>query len=393
MGGICVCGPVSGSSPRGRGKPQRLTLSIYLLRLIPAWAGKTREAGSHEFDSQAHPRVGGENAGPSAAMINNRGSSPRGRGKLSTSARASARQRLIPAWAGKTSSSAANIWGLSAHPRVGGENLGDDDARRLEAGSSPRGRGKRAAQRRLFRGPGLIPAWAGKTAPSSVPSSWYSAHPRVGGENRVLRVTVIGLSRLIPAWAGKTGLFAPGLHGSAAHPRVGGENLATADSPSPCPGSSPRGRGKPLGLLYVVRRDRLIPAWAGKTARASGRAAALEAHPRVGGENDASSTTQTTGPGSSPRGRGKHLADVLTRITSRLIPAWAGKTGIRASMATKPGAHPRVGGENRVYRIQPNNATGSSPRGRGKRRGYYDASRAVGLIPAWAGKTRLPTYL
>ena len=46
-----------------------------------------------------------------------------------------------------------------------------------------------------------------------------------------------------------------------------------------------------------------------------------------------------------------------------------------------------MGGENGQLNLLSLIVTGSSPRGRGKRRWPYDASRALGLIPAWAGKT------
>ena len=71
--------------------------------------------------------------------------------------------------------------------------------------------------------------------------------------------------RLIPAWAGKTsGASQPG-GTNAAHPRVGGENRIINAIIDHAAGSSPRGRGKPY--LWASRNAdlRLIPAWAGKT--------------------------------------------------------------------------------------------------------------------------------
>ena len=51
----------SGSSPHGRGKPQVGDLSAARLRLIPAWAGKTRGSPRCACAWPAHPRMGGEN--------------------------------------------------------------------------------------------------------------------------------------------------------------------------------------------------------------------------------------------------------------------------------------------------------------------------------------------
>ena len=50
---------------------------------------------------------------------------------------------LIPAGAGKTWAAAAGHGLYPAHPRVGGENPAEGTDRELDAGSSPRGRGKR----------------------------------------------------------------------------------------------------------------------------------------------------------------------------------------------------------------------------------------------------------
>ena len=132
---------------------------------------------------------------------------------------------------------------------------------------------------------------------------------------------------------------------------------------------------------------RLIPAWAGKTRPSSRRRTAPTAHPRVGGENDDRECHCEGGGGSSPRGRGKPrgLEDDDTGL--RLIPAWAGKTYERKTGQPITAAHPRVGGENRVFRVTVIGLSGSSPRGRGKRSGVSRSRLMRGLIPAWAGKT------
>ena len=91
---------------------------------------------------QAHPRVGGENPQRRQERALVAGSSPRGRGKLSWAITAFFLQGLIPAWAGKTWSSASRRRTQRAHPRVGGENRTPPGLRRPRIGSSPRGRGK-----------------------------------------------------------------------------------------------------------------------------------------------------------------------------------------------------------------------------------------------------------
>ena len=75
---------------------------LAILRLIPAWAGKTPGYRSCFHTTTAHPRVGGENEAAIQAGADTAGSSPRGRGKLKDWSRGDSDLRLIPAWAGKT---------------------------------------------------------------------------------------------------------------------------------------------------------------------------------------------------------------------------------------------------------------------------------------------------
>ena len=153
----------------------------------------------------------------------------------------------------------------------------------------------------------LIPARAGKTSVHQSPRTAPTAHPRAGGENgylSVFRVTGLGSS---PRGRGKPSRRSVSADRVTAHPRAGGENRPVPSLPDPRVGSSPRGRGKLLDPIRINPRKRLIPARAGKTARAvlgrSGRAA----HPRAGGENVMRNEPHPRQRGSSPRGRGKHF--------------------------------------------------------------------------------------
>ena len=221
---LSVMGPLPGSSPRGRGKRVSVFSVIVGLRLIPAWAGKTKDGAGVTSTPRAHPRVGGENDGntmPLGALIG-----------------------LIPAWAGKTCVTMRIGHVRTAHPRVGGEN-GLPQYRSVPGtGSSPRGRGKLVGGQLVGRDPGLIPAWAGKTTmpPWSLTRRW--AHPRVGGENQ-----------------------------------RGGAQCGSWE------GSSPRGRGKRARPARRENMRGLIPAWAGKTHHPDRVGNERWAHPRVGGEN------------------------------------------------------------------------------------------------------------
>ena len=213
---------------------------------------------------KAHPRVCGENTQPTAATCTARGSSPRVRGKLDGAAPSFAPVRLIPACAGKTRVSPSVRTAATAHPRVCGENCIWIGAPESIEGSSPRVRGKRQSQSVTCFGYGLIPACAGKTfvTCSRVCSTW--AHPRVCGENlpqarrepsntgssprvRGKHAAQCSPDReggLIPACAGKTWDSPGGADCPGAHPRVCGENSGEAWRNLLYEGSSPRVRGK-----------------------------------------------------------------------------------------------------------------------------------------------------
>ena len=331
--------------------------------------------------------MGGENVKPQRGSRVNDGSSPRGRGKHEEPQARGPRQGLIPAWAGKTIQSAVQTV--------------------ADFGSSPRGRGKPLRARGNHEVARLIPAWAGKTCSRCGQPGGGWAHPRVGGENaldvdptdvddgssprgrgKLRRGHVRSRpARLIPAWAGKTRTRSCSFLSFRAHPRVGGENARRGGPITSGPGSSPRGRGKQRGRVQRVLDLRLIPAWAGKTSSTPLPTLTLGAHPRVGGENLVCVFVVHCSHGSSPRGRGKLGSSNRLQLPPRLIPAWAGKTSSRQLPPLRSQAHPRVGGENRKGKIGSRVFIGSSPRGRGKLHVPQQTTQHRGLIPAWAGKT------
>ena len=90
------------------------------------------------------------------------------------------------------------------------------------------------------------------------------------------------------------------------------------------------------------------------------------AHPRAGGENEVINMIRVAVAGSSPRGRGKRRGHLDHRDVRRLIPARAGKTDTVLWITFSSTAHPRAGGENIVSLICRVLDAGSSPRGRGK---------------------------
>ena len=171
--------------------------------LIPALAGKTRRPTDHDTESSAHPRAGGENSSRPLPRTRLFGSSPRWRGKPGTGHQAPQPRWLIPALAGKTYRTVSARPHTMAHPRAGGENAGEHFASVLVSGSSPRWRGKRSSTSLASTGLRLIPALAGKTMKKASTTEPTTAHPRAGGENREFRAVDRAIAGSSPRWRGK----------------------------------------------------------------------------------------------------------------------------------------------------------------------------------------------
>ena len=154
-----------GSSPLTRGKRANLLRILSQSRLIPAHAGKTPRLLVSVRVRSAHPRSRGENGGGDVNPYEGSGSSPLTRGKLQVPPDFLWNSRLIPAHAGKTTSTTNPGTIPAAHPRSRGENFTDLIPALAGVGSSPLTRGKPAGRAAGQAVAGLIPAHAGKTHP------------------------------------------------------------------------------------------------------------------------------------------------------------------------------------------------------------------------------------
>ena len=257
-----VCG---GSSPLTRGKRSHWTAQTKRSGLIPAHAGKTERSHVCRARGWAHPRSRGENQVAEILTGHSSGSSPLTRGKRAARRRGRDLERLIPAHAGKTWPRGRRGPTQRAHPRSRGENTADDALTAQPAGSSPLTRGKQLVRAQRPDAAGLIPAHAGKTTSTTRSGTNPAAHPRSRGENGERaafngdregsspltrgKLTPPGryqaVPGLIPAHAGKTTVLAKPLGSAEAHPRSRGENNTTLGALACACGSSPLTRGKP----------------------------------------------------------------------------------------------------------------------------------------------------
>ena len=182
--------------------------------------------------------MGGEKLNFVPCFVNEMGSPPHGRGKVTHNLILAALTRITPAWAGKSPTPYYISGTGKDHPRMGGEKLNASWVRMATPGSPPHGRGK--------------------------------------GCGGILGLRV---ARITPAWAGKSS--APLCCGSESrdHPRMGGEKDRRAVGPVRCIGSPPHGRGKGRLSILSSSATGITPAWAGKRLKRSHRSGIFISEP------------------------------------------------------------------------------------------------------------------
>ena len=213
-----------------------------------------------------HPRIRGEHRIAPGWWGKRRGSSPHTRGARSPGRVGFPPRRIIPAYAGSTSSLQPRSSMGQDHPRIRGEHSTSGDALCMKVGSSPHTRGARedhGGRRQMRR---IIPAYAGSTSPSANAWGLLWDHPRIRGEHVIVA-------------------FAAVFHS----------------------GSSPHTRGAPRGSSWTWPAWRIIPAYAGSTAARASRRAPTTDHPRIRGEHYPDWQQNYSKLGSSPHTRGARV--------------------------------------------------------------------------------------
>ena len=193
-----------GIIPAPRGKRGVLLRALSGPGFIPAHAGKTSQSSAHRACPRVHPRSRGENGSLFLHRHMVLGSSPLTRGKRDFARDELGCVGLIPAHAGKTSSSHCTKTTRQAHPRSRRENVVLAEGVGPAMGSSPLTRGQLLDLATGTRDRGLIPAYTGKTRQSQTRSCDYWAHPRSRGENAVMARTVRSIMGASPLTRGKT---------------------------------------------------------------------------------------------------------------------------------------------------------------------------------------------
>ena len=193
---------------------------------------------------------------------------------------------------------------------------------------------------------------------------------------------------IIPAYAGNTRFHASLFTPSGDHPRVCGEHPCCALTMRPKSGSSPRMRGTPTAATPPRRSSGIIPAYAGNTRQQPRRCRQNRDHPRVCGEHPNGKVVALTTSGSSPRMRGTLVVPLQHVPRAGIIPAYAGNTRLTVSLLTVSWDHPRVCGEHFLGICKTARIMGSSPRMRGTLGRAFRPVGVSGIIPAYAGNTQ-----
>ena len=153
----------NGSSPHTRGARSKSSARRGRGRIIPAYAGSTYKVEGGKKLRPDHPRIRGEHMSPQALPPRVMGSSPHTRGALFVGDTARKLRRIIPAYAGSTECQPMQIMSAGDHPRIRGEHSVSWLQSSLHWGSSPHTRGapgRSSPKRPRWR---IIPAYAGST--------------------------------------------------------------------------------------------------------------------------------------------------------------------------------------------------------------------------------------
>ena len=133
------------------------------------------------------------------------------------------------------------------------------------------------------------------------------------------------------------------------------------------PGSSPHTRGAPRLRIPRYPGCRIIPAYAGSTPWGLPRLSPTSDHPRIRGEHRCVWMAPMTSDGSSPHTRGARLRHRCLLPRLGIIPAYAGSTRVAAPRCFWPWDHPRIRGEHDRTGSPVMPTSGSSPHTRGAR--------------------------
>ena len=146
-------------------------------------------------------------------------------------------------------------------------------------------------------------------------------------------------------------------------------------------------RGKASCILVSSSTVGITPAYAGKRGQPPSGPCCRWDHPRVCGEKSMMSRVVFCTVGSPPRVRGKVQLQPWQPTALGITPAYAGKSRSQPRTAPRHRDHPRVCGEKMSRPPAKTRTPGLPPRMRGKEVKALLHFNWVGITPAYAGKS------
>ena len=219
-----------------------------------------------------------------------------------------------------------------------------------------------------------------------IPGETLGSSPHTRGAQVPVSLLQRG-ARIIPAYAGSTVNFSGVSFTWWDHPRIRGEHISTSHRPGIASGSSPHTRGARNRAENDDIGPGIIPAYAGSTPHGIIWIDWMPDHPRIRGEHSGLARVDPQGEGSSPHTRGAPAPGFSIRPGAGIIPAYAGSTRLWRPCRRRPWDHPRIRGEHARPTARRVDHLGSSPHTRGAQEASEFRFRDLGIIPAYAGST------
>ena len=221
--------------------------------------------------------------------------------------------RITPAYAGKSSPIEYNAIIPQDHPRLCGEKILTTRFLIILIGSPPPMRGKGITPSPIFCPAGITPAYAGKRLPAWCrPVRIRGSPPPMRGKG--LTECLAGVAcGITPAYAGKRSAGDCPMYRPWDHPRLCGEKRNAHTLFPYSLGSPPPMRGKGNSQTPEKFKERITPAYAGKSSFQTIDRYVFKDHPRLCGEKVLTDLFHLVDGGSPPPMRGK-VAQVVCMI-------------------------------------------------------------------------------
>ena len=172
------------------------------------------------------------------------------------------------------------------------------------------------------------------------------------------------------------------------HPRICGEKPHGVPSRSASLGSPPHMRGKAHSRPHHSGAGWITPAYAGKRNPIPSPEKICGDHPRICGEKMQNFSSRGYPAGSPPHMRGKEYSASVIDDAIGITPAYAGKSLCQRLEESARRDHPRICGEKCDLWHCVFRCLGSPPHMRGKEIQPTTGYQTDGITPAYAGKSR-----